>query len=551
MKPFNFGYSMKNIPICSDTEYLDLFVARVSQFVWNFRWYAWHHLCPEATSSDKECYGLKSRRTPPPYSAKNYGKHWELLKSFEAKICELARNIRFGPCSNDLQKKLRQDIERIKNTTELIIPADKTSNWYCLTPEEYDKHLRTNITKDYRKTDYSAVDEINQRTAAIATSKGLSDRMQVIHELASFCTIKDHKDNFPNIVATRLLNPAKTDLGIISKKILENINREVTAATGLNLWRDNDGPISWFSDLEKKQSLKFLIFDIVDYYPSITEDLLLKALSWAKQHCDIPDSDIDCIMEARANFLFYRKNGSDDMDVYVKKNQAKNFDNPQGSFDSAECCELCGLFLLNELTKIVPADALGLYRDDGLIAVDLPGPDMDKLRKELHDLFKLHGLRTTAVGNLKQANYLDLTFDLEGDLHRPYRKPNDKPCYVHAQSNHPPACLKAVPQNINHRLSKLSSSKEIFDQEAPMYQDALEKSGHNHRLEYKKVDMKKKQRKRRRRVLWFNPPYSAHVKTPVGKRFFWRSFEQGPNLMFLANSQIFASRIKKQRANPP
>ena len=106
MKPFNFGYSMKNIPICSDTEYLDLFVARVSQFVWNFRWYAWHHLCPEATSSDKECYGLKSRRTPPPYSAKNYGKHWELLKSFEAKICELARNIRFGPCSNDLQKNL-------------------------------------------------------------------------------------------------------------------------------------------------------------------------------------------------------------------------------------------------------------------------------------------------------------------------------------------------------------------------------------------------------------------------------------------------------------
>ena len=323
----------------------------------------------------------------------------------------------------------------------------------------------------------------------------------------------------PDPYSYTLTQPSKTELGIITKKILENINKEVASATGLNLWRKNDEPISWFTNLDKKQNLKFLIFDIVDYYPSISEDLLLKALSWAKQFCDIQESDLKCIMEARANFLFYNKDGSD-MNVFVKKNQTKNFDIPQGSYDSAECCELCGLFLLNELTTIVPKDAMGLYRDDGLIAVDLPGPEMDKLRKRLHDLFKSYGLKTKAIGNIPQANYLDLTFDLAHDTYRPYRKPNDKPCYVHAQSNHPPACLKAVPENINHRLSKLSSNQEIFNEEAPMYQNALEKSGHSFKLEYKKVDTKKKKRKRHRRVLWFNPPYSAHVTTQVGKRFF-------------------------------
>ena len=52
-----------------------------------------------------------------------------------------------------------------------------------------------------------------------------------------------------------------------------------------------------------------------------------------------------------------------------------------------------------------------------------------------------------------------------------------------------------------------------------MYQNALEKSGHSFKLEYKKVDTKKKKRKRHRRVLWFNPPFNRCVKSIIGHQF--------------------------------
>ena len=39
-----------------------------------------------------------------------------------------------------------------------------------------------------------------------------------------FFTLKDHKDNFGNNLQVRLINPAKNELGRISKVILDKIN---------------------------------------------------------------------------------------------------------------------------------------------------------------------------------------------------------------------------------------------------------------------------------------------------------------------------------------
>ena len=50
-----------------------------------------------------------------------------------------------------------------------------------------------------------------------------------------------------------------------------------------------------------------------------------------------------------------------------------DFDVSMGSLDSAEVCELVGLFLLSKLERFIPKDQIGLYRDDGLAVVELPG----------------------------------------------------------------------------------------------------------------------------------------------------------------------------------
>ncbi|QQP40972.1 Hypothetical protein FKW44_015206, partial [Caligus rogercresseyi] len=98
-------------------------------------------------------------------------------------------------------------------------------------------------------------------------------------------------------------------------------------------------------------------------------------------------------------------------------------------------------------------------------------------------------------------------------------KLNDRTMYVHSKSNHPPSNLKAIPVCVNNRLSNLSSNPEIFNQESHYYQNALDKSGYNFKLNFT-LNEPKKRRKRKRKILWFNPPFSNNVRTNIGQKFF-------------------------------
>ena len=60
-----------------------------------------------------------------------------------------------------------------------------------------------------------------------------------------------------------------------------------------------------------------------------------------------------------------------------------------GSYDGAKICELFGLHHLDKLSKILDKADGGLYRDDGLAAVNNSnGPLMDELRKKIIALIK-------------------------------------------------------------------------------------------------------------------------------------------------------------------
>ena len=51
------------------------------------------------------------------------------------------------------------------------------------------------------------------------------------------------------------------------------------------------------------------------------------------------------------------------------------------------------------------------------------------------------------------------------------------------------------------------------------YQQALKDSGFDHQLKFNENVGKKKKKSRHRKVIWFNPPWSKSLKTPVGKIF--------------------------------
>ena len=230
-------------------------------------------------------------------------------------------------------------------------------------------------------------------------------------------------------------------------------------------------------------------------------------------------------MHSRKAFLFTVNPTLPETSIPWSKKEGL-FDVTMGAPDGAEVCELVGLFLLNEIKSKFPELEFGIYRDDGLaIHRRIPGPRMERIKKDIVALFKSYKLSITIDTNLETTNFLDITLDLANEKFKPYRKPNDQPLYVHKDSNHPPTVIKQLPISINKRLSEISSTEDDFQRAAPAYQSALKESGYTHTLTYEapRTDAENKNNGRnktnKRRVIWFNPPYSKGVKTNLGKLF--------------------------------
>ena len=94
--------------------------------------------------------------------------------------------------------------------------------------------------------------------------------------------------------------------------------------------------------------------------------------------------------------------------------------------------------------------------------------------------------------------------------------------YMSLPSVTTPQILKNYPKGIDRRLSDNSANEEVFKEAIPVYQAELERGGFTHKLEYRPGSDQTNTRKkgnRRRKITWFNPPYSMDVETNVGKEF--------------------------------
>ncbi|KAJ8018565.1 hypothetical protein HOLleu_43378 [Holothuria leucospilota] len=57
-------------------------------------------------------------------------------------------------------------------------------------------------------------------------------------ERETFAILKDHKDNFPNKVSCRFINPARSEMEPLSKVILDRINKSLRVIIKLNPWEN-------------------------------------------------------------------------------------------------------------------------------------------------------------------------------------------------------------------------------------------------------------------------------------------------------------------------
>ena len=209
------------------------------------------------------------------------------LDNFEKDLFKVVASLKFRKLNDSFQEKMRPDISEIKSSLNVFIFTQKASNIYKAARREYNKVLKVNITKFYKKSTDRIEKAINMEAKNLAKKIQLSDRTKCLAKSPAFITLKDHKDNFQSSLHCRLINPSKNELGIVSKSILENINQHLVKLLHANQWKNSVSVIEWFRNIEDKKNCTVIKFNIGELYRLITETIPDKALLFAMQHHDV------------------------------------------------------------------------------------------------------------------------------------------------------------------------------------------------------------------------------------------------------------------------
>ena len=81
----------------------------------------------------------------------------------------------------------------------------------------------------------------------------------------------------------------------------------------------------------------------------------------------------------------------------------------------------------------------GLYRDDDLVILrNVNGQQIDHTRKNIIKIFKDAGFSIAIETNSKEVDFLDITFNLNNGLYKPYNK-TKRSTAIYKQEFQPPA----------------------------------------------------------------------------------------------------------------
>ena len=183
-----------------------------------------------------------------------------------------------------------------------------------------------------------------------------------------------------------MIKPCKPKLGKVSKQLLDPIISTVKEKSGLLQFKNTVSVLQWFQPIQNKDIYKWIIFDLVDYYPSISEKLLTDALDWAQNFIPIDEKTKNIILHVRKTFLYYKGR------AWVKRSDPE-WDVTMGSFDSAEVADLVSLFLLSHIEHL-PVKS-GIFKDDGICLSDLSANETENVRQEICRMASVAKLRLT------------------------------------------------------------------------------------------------------------------------------------------------------------
>ena len=96
------------------------------------------------------------------------------------------------------------------------------------------------------------IDSINKEAKEIV--KKLKLERKLINQLPlkeCYVTLKDHKDSSFSKPETRLINLLNSDIGQISKIIIEKVNKTIRKTKEFNQWTSTEEVLKWYKNLEQ------------------------------------------------------------------------------------------------------------------------------------------------------------------------------------------------------------------------------------------------------------------------------------------------------------
>ena len=105
------------------------------------------------------------------------------------------------------------------------------------------------IREEYKKCDNSIIDEISTEAFEIDKKFKLDNKINILLSKQCYITLKEHKNDFSSKMQSRLINPTVSEIGIINKRVIDNINKQKRSKKEFNQWISSNEVLTWFRNL--------------------------------------------------------------------------------------------------------------------------------------------------------------------------------------------------------------------------------------------------------------------------------------------------------------
>ena len=162
MEKMYFNYSLKNIPVPSRTSYKLQLIDKIKSVIKHMPWKARFLLNANERNKEQvknETFQLKSKHHPC---------QLRKLDNFQKDLFKVVASLEFRKLNDSFEGKMKPDISEIKSSLNVFIFTQKASNIYKAARREYNKVLKDNITKFYKKSTDRIEKAINMEAKNIA-----------------------------------------------------------------------------------------------------------------------------------------------------------------------------------------------------------------------------------------------------------------------------------------------------------------------------------------------------------------------------------------------